>query len=338
MLRHKQDFFSNNEALLAEGRRLAQLYSAQPRRSRCKLCDAELGDISFVKVGIAYAICRSCEHLNGLHEDTEAFCAAVYVEEGGQSYADVYKSADRAAYQNRVRDIYLPKADFMIDGLMAQGEDPKRLRYVDFGAGSGYFLAALAERDIQAISGYEPSAVQVALANAMVPGERVSRLQIQDTVEILATIDAEVVSLLGVLEHLREPRRVLQALTENPSVRYVFLLVPMFSPTVFLEAVFPSVMQRHLSPDHTHLFTLGSLGYMASEFAMRPVAEWWFGTDVFDLYRDVMVTMQQSQELAAAADVWRRQIVPVVDSLQLELDRRRMSSEAHILYRFGDKP
>ena len=100
----------------------------------------------FVKLGVSYTICSCCGHLNGANQDTESFCNAVYASNDGKSYARNYSASDIEAYRSRVRDIYLPKARFLEDALIAEGRDPSALSYADLGAGSGYFRGSYRAR------------------------------------------------------------------------------------------------------------------------------------------------------------------------------------------------
>lgn len=323
--------FSNNEALLAEGARIAALYTAQPARLHCKICDAALGDSMFRKANVGYTACVACGHLNGLHDDTAAFCDAIYAQGDGQSYAQNYSSADREAYERRIQAIYAPKVDFLQEALNSCGEEVRELRYADFGAGSGYFVAALRQAGLAGSTGYEVSAAQVRLAKAMIGTDVIIGHGISETESLAATVPADVVSMIGVLEHLRNPREVMAAFRRNPSLRYIYLSVPLFSPTVSLEAAFPAVFQRHLAGGHTHLFTEKSLNGMAAAHGFESVAEWWFGTDMVDLFRAITVTLDADPERAQLSAQWEAAMAEAIDDLQLALDRRHLSSEVHML-------
>lgn len=324
----KENFFRDNEALCAASRRTALLYAAQPRRARCKCCDEALGDPSFAKAGIGYVLCGRCGHLNGAHEDTEEFCAALYTETGGASYAATYSAADRDAYKRRVDDIYFPKAAFLCDALSAR-HDPRRLAYADLGAGSGYFVAALREAGCQRVQGYEVSEAQAALAERNLGPGAVRVMAMDALVDTASSLDCDVVSMIGVLEHVREPRAVLDALRGNRRVSHLFISVPLFSPCVFLEMAFPQVFPRHLAGGHTHLYTERSLDWTCAEFGMRRAAEWWFGADMVDLFRAVSVTLN------GAAAPWTQMFGPAIDDVQLALDRRKLASEVHMLLEFA---
>ncbi len=334
LLSLKSNFFSDNDKLLDEQRQLAALYARQPRRTRCKTCDGTIDKVAFSKLGIEYMICPRCGHLNGAHEDSDAFCSAVYTDAAGAAYARAYGAADREAYRIRTRDIYVPKARFLVESLAALGKDPAELSYADLGAGSGYFVAALRSTGLAQVRGHEVSATQVALANEMVGEELVETHALDETVALAGRIQANVVSLIGVLEHLQQPRQLLAALKSNPSVSYIYISVPLFSPSVFFEIAFPDVMQRHLSGAHTHLYTESSLNWTCHEFGLRRLAEWWFGSDIVDLYRSVLTHLAQTDATAGAATVWQDMLKPVIDGMQESLDNKHLSSEVHMLLQF----
>lgn len=330
LLRHKVSFFEQNDMHREDSLRIAKLYAQQPRRTRCKCCDGSLGDASFTKLGIDYVVCCACGHLNGAHEDTEAFCQAVYVEDGGGTREN-YDAKSKADYRGRTHDIYIPKVKFLADALIAHGEIPETLSYADLGAGSGHFVAALRHCGMDGARGYETSAAQVDLANRMIGADKLEYCNLNEIIDVAATVDAQVLSLVHVLEHLREPRELLSRLKENTSVEYLFLAVPLFSPSVYFEMIFPTVFHRNLACGHTHLYTDSSLDWLCREFGFSRAAEWWFGTDIIDWFRNVMVRARQQPETAKMADMWADLWAPAIDGLQIELDRRRMSSEVHLL-------
>jgi cyclopropane fatty-acyl-phospholipid synthase-like methyltransferase len=286
----------------------------------------------FVKQGVAYAICSQCGHLNGLHQDTEAFCAAFYTDDEGERYGMNYSSKDSCAYFKRVKEIYQPKAEFLSESLGQVGESPESLRYADFGAGSGYFVSALVRQGIDKVFGLEVSKFQVEFGNTMMEQKLLKSHSLEQVVGLAETVEADVVSMIGVFEHLREQRRVLEALCRNPNVRFLYLSVPTFSMTVFFEMIFPDVMQRQLSQGHTHLFTSQSLDWLAKEFNMQQVAAWWFGTDMVDLFRNVAVKLEKNKETCKMVESWTTLFTPLIDAMQLEIDKRHLASEVHMLF------
>ena len=327
----KQNFFDENEKLLERAEHLADLYRRQPERERCKNCDSPLRGTRFVKQGVTYIICDTDGHLNGAFEDTDEFARTVYADDGGQQYAEVYRSADRDAYQQRVDSIYTPKVRFLLESLEELGEDPHSLTFGELGAGSGYLIAAFKDCGIYDVQGYDVSQAQADLAESMLGQPAVTVHDLDAINDLAATLEVDVIAMMGTLEHVQRPREVLRMLATNRSVRYVFMHLPLFSPSVILETVSQDVWPRHLSGGHTHLYTDRSIDHFCDEFGFARVAEWWFGTDMMDLYRHVHVRLGKQEETAGLSDLWSETFKPSIDELQVQLDRRKLSSQIHLL-------
>lgn len=334
LLKHKKSFFDANENLLNDLLNINELYLKQPKRSNCKNCNFDLNGPSFIKQKVKYVICDTCGHLNGAYEDTDEFCSAVYTEDDGQNYAINYSAENLSEYNQRVADIYLPKAKHLKKSLLTIEKNPESLNYVDFGAGSGYFLSALRKAGLINSIGYEVSKSQTNFGNNFLGEKSIILHSKKDTLNIINSLDAEVISMIGVLEHLQNPREVLSAIRMNNSVRYLFLSVPTFSPSVFLEAAFPKFIHRQLTAGHTHLYTEKSLEYLISEYDLKKVSAWWFGTDMMDLYRFIHTTLISNDDTREIVNEWKNFFVPLMDSLQLEIDKKHFSSEVHILLEF----
>jgi len=329
----KQDFFHENDAKLQKFKNIGSVYRRQPRRLRCKNCDGQIefsDTSSFSKLDVQYSFCAHCSHLNGAHEDTDAFCSALYADDGGQEYASTYLAADQLAYQNRVTEIYLPKAQFLRDALSEVEELPGRL--IDFGAGAGHFVAAARLSGFTGAIGYEPPDTLVNFGNAMIGQQSLIRHRLSDLVAIIENAEAQVASMIFALEHVQSPRSVLRALSENERIQYIYFSVPLFSPTVLFESVFPDVMPRHLVAGHTHLYTERSIRYLCDEFGFNPVAEWWFGLDIGDLYRSLWVSLGKAETPnEPLREYLTKEFLPLVDRLQNVLDQAHQCTEVHML-------
>lgn len=333
LLDFKQDFFKSNDSKLEELRNIASVYRSQSRRKACKNCEHQL-DASpsecFTKLGVEYCICPRCGHCNGLYEDTEDFCRSLYTADHGKNYANNYSASDIRQYKERVSEIYIPKAQFLMDALVELGQPPSRL--VDFGAGAGYFVSAAIESGFDDITGYEPSETLVNLGNAMIGSNKLVKHDLAELVALIKKSDATVASFIGVIEHVRTPREVLKALSQNENIKYVFLSLPLFSPTVVLESVFEHIMPRHLVAGHTHLYTENSIQYFCDEFDFQRQSEWWFGLDICDLFRSVLVSLEKSSaNTTFLQSYWEERFMPLIGDLQSILDRTHTCSEVHIL-------
>ena len=329
----KKWFFDQDRELLAECHRIARLYTSQPQRTQCKNCEGPLGEAAFHKHGIGYTFCARCGHLNGLHQDSDAFCEGVYAETETDLYSRAYSSDDRAAYVERRDTIYRPKADFLLDALRTQGEDVARLTFADFGAGSGYFVSALRDAGIPAARGYDVSTTQIRLGNRMIGEEVLTQHRLEELEALAESISADVISVVFALEHVQGPRELLAAIARNKQARYAFIAVPLFSPCAFIEMAFPSFAHRHLACGHTHLYTEQSVNWMCKEFKLEQLAEWWFGADLIDIYRMIWMSLDRDPNARGMTQRWEQMMLPVIDAMQMEMDKRKLSSELHMVVR-----
>ncbi len=150
-------------------------------------------------VGCQYVVCSTCSQLNGTTQDRESFTASLYQESGGEHYKGNYLHA----YDQRVESIYLPKMDFLQEVLGAEGES-KGSGVLDIGCGGGHFARARALRGVLA-DGIEPSAQLVALGSERLQKNRIGCCDLGTFEETIKATERGVVSMIGVLEHLREP-------------------------------------------------------------------------------------------------------------------------------------
>lgn len=333
LLMQKHSFFEENALHVEKQREIAKLYTAQSLRKHCKNCAQELHvEADFIKDSIPYKICQTCTHLNGAHEDTQEFCEKIY-QQDDTSYAQNYSSGTIEDYEYRTASIYFPKAEFLFTCLKRENVNPHKLSYFDYGAGSGYFVAALLKLGLANVTGSDVSVAQVNLANRMFTSARLTCHSIDDGHKGLEETKAEVVSMIGVLEHLQTPREALAKINANPNIKYVFLSVPTFSLSVYIEMLDDNIFHRQLHGGHTHLYTEKSIDYLCTEFELEIVGRWWFGTDMVDLYRQIYVKLEQKHVSETIKNDFKDRLSKFLDQSQLELDKVGESSEVHILLR-----
>ncbi|HOC93067.1 MAG TPA: class I SAM-dependent methyltransferase [bacterium] len=330
----KKNMFEDDSHRLEELLRVADFYLKQPERKACKNCEAKLDGAkdSFVKMGIKYVFCDRCGHLNGSREDTKNFCKFLYTKDDGKNYAANYMEADKKRFNDRMAQVYAPKAEFLKQALQEQGVEPEDMTLSDFGAGAGYFLGAAKDQGFPSVVGFEPSPSMVDFGNNCLNENLLKLCGMDETAAAVRDSRSNIVSLIGALEHFQNPRDVLSAIRDNENINYVFLLLPMFSPSVVVESVFENVAPRLLVGAHTHLYTLRSISHLCSEFGFKIVSEWWFGQDAADLYRSFLVSLlKKGAGSAFLADYWRAEFKPLLDDFQSLIDRKKICSEAHLV-------
>ena len=327
----KETFFTEDNALLADNISLANIYKQQKKRLSCKNCGFPLEEVLFNKQGIDYLLCTRCNHLNGGYEDSEEYVKAVYVDEITQ-YSRFYTEKDKNDYRERVLKIYKPKVLFLMECLQKINIPVSNLSYSDLGAGAGYFISALKEElPNSSVIGYEVSKAQVDIANQMLGKKLVNNTHIDELLDVIEKETADVISMIGVLEHLTNPREILAKIFKNSKIKFIYLSIPLFSFSVFFELINQGFFNRHLSGGHTHLYTRESIEYFCNEFEFSIVGEWQFGTDIMDLFRFSHLEMERLGINQQAKSYFSKEFVPVMDQLQSVLDKSNFSSEIHLL-------
>jgi hypothetical protein len=139
-----------------------------------------------------------------------------------------------------------------------------------------------------------------------------------------------VITAIGVLEHLVHLDENLEAVRDNKNIRYLFASVPMFSFSSCFEVAFANGYNRHTGGTHTHLFTNESVEKMAEKIGFEIAYEWRFGSDINDLYRFLMVSMQKNNN-GDFSRFFSERFVPLMDDLQQVLDKSEFSSELHFI-------
>lgn len=320
----KKSFFEDNDGMLKMADEMADVLSRQPKRETCKICGSKLSAPLFVSHGLGYIKCDKCDHLNSEFEDTNEFASKVYVED---DYSKNYSAPDKEGYEKRLNSIYIPKAEFLKASLEKEGLCD--INVLDIGAGCGYFVSALRRLDIPAV-GIEVSKNQVIYGNACAGEDILTHVGLTDSIGFIENTDANVISAIGVLEHLIDLNENLEAIKNNNKIKYVYASVPMFSFSCAFEAANQQCYNRHTGGTHTHLFTNESIAYMAESIGFEMAYEWRFGSDINDLYRFLTVSMSKNgnQEFAS---YFSEKFVPLMDKLQLILDESEFSSEMHFI-------
>ncbi len=325
----KTNFFDDNDGMLKMADGMAEILSAQPKRTCCKICNAPVSPGLTVKShGLSYIRCDVCGHLNSEFEDTDDFAGKVYVED---DYSKNYSESDKAQYESRRDLIYIPKAEFLRDSLNKDGLDISDMEVLDIGAGCGYFVSALKALGIKG-SGIEVSENEVRYGNEANGDKILTHIGLTDSVGYLRESRANIVSAIGVLEHLVHLNENLEAIKTNRNIRYLYASVPMFSFSCAFEASHQDCYNRHMGGTHTHLFTNESVKFMADSIGFETAYEWRFGSDINDLYRFIMVELAKTDNKSFAA-MFSEKFTPLMDELQLVLDKSEFSSELHFILR-----
>lgn len=324
ILKIKKNFLDENNKFLEIQNTINEIYKTQDKRQFCKCCMTSLKGNEFFSHGLTYVLCDVCGHLNGKYEETAKFSETVYER---TEYDDFYIDKDEEKFNDRVKAIYVPKLDFLMNVI---GTDTiKSSKILDVGAGSGYFCKACLLKNLK-VKGIEISEKQVVYASEMLKKDVVKKVNADESLEIIRQTDCNIVTMFGVIESVYNLQEIMNAIEYNDNIKYLYFNVPMFSLSVCLESVNPESFNRNLGGAHTHLFSNKSVKHLLGKFHLDMMAKWRFGSDMMDMWRFVSnkLNLMDNQQLN---EIFSEKFMSMIDDLQLVLDKHEFSSEVHII-------
>jgi hypothetical protein len=312
-------------------------YRASPIRSKCVVCETQLGPADFSRNSIDYILCSVCGHINGNHELSDKLADSTYDSQTTESmkYDELY-IMPKEKYLKTVSKIYLPKAEFVKESL-AFLPDVLNLQILDFGTGSGHMVQALRDAGFRSVKGIDPMQSTVNFGNIVMGVNGLSKVAIRDSIKFLEQTSSELISMICTLPHVTNQNKVLLAMSKNPNIRYTFQKLPMFSLGAMLDITSPNTNSRVLAGTHNHLYTEKSLEFMEKLYGLNRISEWRFGSDILDLYRNIFIKLTRAESSMEFKSCFSSSFLSMIDELQLVVDTSKFASEIHVLWEFSDK-
>jgi len=334
----KKNFLLENKKLFSWQKKLFKIYNNQPKRKFCKNCERKLAGSKFRKLNIVYVICNKCGHFNGIKDDTKKLSEIFYQTSEQKKYSSIYKEAEKKNYINRVKKIYIPKVQFFLDVLKKyiSKKHINNMEFIDIGCGSGYYISAMKRMGIKNFWGIDPSKSMVDYGNKINKFKKLNFVDHTKTVEVIKSINSKkniCISMIGSLEHIYNQNEILKKIKRNKKVKFLYIVVPCFSPSSIIELVFNNNFQRLLAPQHTHLYTYKSLKFLEKKFNLKIIGEWWFGADIVDLFRNFYISIQKNKENKNNLKIFENMFLDLLDPIQLTIDKKKLSSEAHLIFK-----
>lgn len=211
----------------------------------------------------------------------------------------------------------------------------EEIKILDIGCGAGYFVNAALNQKITA-TGIDVSKTLVNFGNKNILKNHgvcpLTTVEVNDLYANVRASDANVITAIGVIEHLSDPHTFFEAFMSS-NVKYLYYSVPMFSLSVLLENIFSNVFPRQLSEGHTHLFTENSISFLNSLLDCETIAEWRFGTDFQDLFRMILTSLQINGVSEKIVNIFQDNFKNNIDAFQLLQDNSYFTSEIHVILR-----
>lgn len=224
-----------------------------------------------------YIQCPKCSLVFLSKRPREKFLTKLYIK--NQEYASTY--TDKKSLKIRLDQVVLPKIKWLEENYQkSYGEKPKSI--LDVGAGGGHFVY-LGKRRGYMTEGVEISEPSIKFAKENF-GVELKRL---DFLRFPSGKKYDVITFWGVIEHLANPRQFIKkAITLlTPKGMLVIQGPNFYSLSTGIQKNFPDSVIRHLDPlSHIQIFTENSLVWLLLEFGLAPIAVWYFGMDIYELF------------------------------------------------------
>ena len=318
ILKLKQNFISSNDALIQQARSWNKFYNKQPKRKVCKNCENKLGKAAFSSHLANYTICSLCGNFNGLNKDTKKFNQYLYKDNEGKKFSKFYIKD----YKSRVKNIYIAKLKFLKKIIKGKKE------ILEVGSGAGHFLKACEDSGIKA-KGFDVNLSMVKLGKKMLKKNEIDHFGINDIYDYVLKCQKEILVILGAIEHLENPNLIFKNFKKSEA-KYMFISVPLISLSVFLEHSFQNFYPRVMGGVHNHLYSEQSLKYIIKKNKLNVIGEWWFGTDIMDLMRAVLVYAKPKDEIKYHKG-FEKYFMSAIDDLQNVLDKKKICGDVHMI-------
>ena len=298
-----------------------RLQGCQIRLFRCPICGSERFEPFASVFEYAWAQCSRCGHLFCETPPDEAAVAGLYSTEGDRRCAQGAIYVDEELFRARVERIARPKVEFVASVVGERGT------WVDIGCATGELLAAAQSLGWRS-RGVESDADEIAFGRRHGLDIAAGFADASNIGGFIA--GARVVSLVNVLEHLREPVELLAAASAAvASGGYVVLEVPRHpSLSSLANQAFPELACRHIyAPDHLHVFTEESAERMLAGAGLAAVALWTFGQDFGDLVDTVIAAR------LPGSDARWRMVTGAACGMQKAVDEAGLSDTLFVIAR-----
>lgn len=264
----------------------ARLYGTGAAMERLATCPACTGPIDADDVVMRvhdtpYAQCEACGHVAVAWRVSAAIHEALYRE--STAHATPYISTE--AVESRIRAVAEPKLGWVRD-VFEHAVGRRCERVLDVGAGGGHFVAACRRAGLTA-SGIEIGAdVRRFAAEALSIDLHDVHYDRPGATRVLADPDA--ITMWGLLDYVGDPAPFLRAAHRDLVDRsgLVVVEVPRFDcMSTAVQSVWNDGVMRHQEPtSQVNCFTDASIATLLVRTGFRPVAAWYFGLDMYELF------------------------------------------------------
>ena len=258
--------------------------------SSCYICASTRRESLAEIHGFEYVTCEDCGHVYTTRRYTDEAIRRFY--ETNTYWAEV-TYANKSTCHYRRDNVARPKVEFAERYCAGS-----RGTWLDVGSGIGDMVSVAQENGWKA-TGLELSETSVAFAKEIFNVEllRQTMEEYRDHhPELAGTVD--VVSLIGVLEHVVDPVGLLRQANQmlKPGGMVMIQVPNARSMATMVQETFTQNVFRHMSPiEHIMVFTESSLNRAMTNGGFEPLAYWYHGLDFYELLTNLVLANPRVQ-------------------------------------------
>ena len=271
--------------------------------------------------GFNYVQCNNCSLVYIKNPSSTAEIEDIYNSDYyNKMVRDLQLSPEIAEY--RVESIGKPKVSFIREVISNNAKT-----WVDIGCGGGEILSAAKDCGFK-VEGIETNKEAVCYLRDHL-GLKVTEMYItEDSPGPIR--ESDIVSLFGVLEHLPNPKGLINILGKymhNGS--YLIVEVPRFpSLSCLSQQMFPDLVNRVMAPPfHLSIFTEKSIDLLVEANNFSKIAVWHYGQDFYEF----ITTLATKIDGLKSSDLWKT-LVELIDKFQAVIDENNLNDEMLLIY------
>jgi len=302
----------NTKYWIKTGQKYAKLSTVEQKK--CYVCSGNKGKPVSSFYGINYIMCQNCNHVYTDKRLSEEGLKKYYSE--SQEYFN--DSYTKKSIINLRKNLFIPKIEFIKKYV-------KGKNWLDVGSADGTAVVAAKSEGFQC-TGIELSKTAREFAKKH-HNIKLNDKPLEDFVRENKT-KWNIVSFFGVLEHISNPTnavKISNKLLEKNGI--IALEVPNYNSLSTHVQNISNMPDRHLVPfSHIMIFTLKSAKQILKNHGFEPIAVWFWGMDVIELFKHVIRKARGPSKLVLG------DLPPeILNALQLVFDGAKMSDEFLII-------
>lgn len=294
-----------------------------PEISRCPLCDSSANVELQTIYGFTYRQCGGCDGVYVSNPPAQSDLESLYSSEYYTNSNKILLANDNVV-DFRMNQVARPKVEHVIENIVTE-----KRSWLDIGCGIGETLAVAAEHDFRCV-GVETNAMERSYA------QKKFGIDVRDEFIDRTTVgkyrgEWGVISLISVLEHLRDPPSILESIADIQDKDDALVIeVPHF-PCIgaYSQMTFPDHVNRLMHPPiHLYLFSREALGTLLGRFGYEITHAWYFGQDFYEILSTISLLVDRLNDSTLL-----EHLGPLISEVQEVFDRHELCDSLFVIAR-----